>query len=312
MASPFSSNMALHSPESRRKAVLPALFFERSFRTLLLASVFLLLLLIVAMLVTLVVSSLPSLSKFGASFLFGTTWDPSNEEFGALSFVTGTLLTSVIALLISIPFSLSVSIVLGEYFTAGKFSSALNTALELLAGIPSVIYGIVGFFILNPFLIRFLKLFGVQYSGVGIFSAAFLLAIMIIPYSASIAREVIRLVPHDLKEAAYSLGATRFEVVRRVVVPYSLSGIFAGILLSFGRALGETMAVTMVIGNSSQFNLNIFGMGDTIASRIANEFGEAWGMHLSVLVEIGFILMLITVLFGIAGRFIIRRFSVRD
>jgi phosphate transport system permease protein len=312
MASPSRNNEMQLKTESSRKATLHVLFFERSFRKLLFAMVIFMILLIGAMLITLVVFSIPSITKFGFSFLTGTTWDPANDQFGAFSFVVGTLMTSILSLAFSIPFSMSVAIFLGEYFTSGTLSSVLNSALELLAGIPSIIYGIVGFFILNPFLIQLLKVFHIQYAGVGIFSAAFLLAIMIIPYSASIAREVIQLVPNDLKEAAYSLGATRYEVVTKIMIPYSMSGIFAGILLSFGRALGETMAVTMVVGNSSQLNWSVFGLGDTIASRIANEFGEAFGLHLSVLVEIGLLLMIITVFFGVLGRWIIQKTSVRD
>ena len=170
--------------------------------------------------------------------------------FGALPFLVGTLLTSFIALIISIPFSLSIAIFLGEYATKGTVSSLLKSAVELLAGIPSIVYGFWGIFVLVP-LIRNVELkLGVAPYGVGILTASVVLAIMIIPYSASIAAEVIQLVPADLKEAAYSLGATRFEVVRRIIVTYARSGIFAGILLALGRALGETMAVTMVIGNS--------------------------------------------------------------
>ena len=185
--------------------------------------------------------------------------------------------------------------------------------MELLAGIPSIIYGMWGLFVLVP-VIRYFELkLGIPPLGVGILTAAMLLAIMIIPYAASIAREVISLVPNELKEAAYSLGATRFEVVKKVILPYSSSGIIAGILLSFGRALGETMAVTMVIGNSYFMPTNIFGPGHTISSLIANEFTEATDrLYVSSLIEMGLILFVMTIIFGILGRFLIHKMSIKD
>jgi phosphate transport system permease protein len=220
--------------------------------------------------------------------------------YGALPFVSGTLLTSLLALLISMPFSIAIAIFLGEYFTYGAFSNMLKTTNELLAGIPSIIYGFWAFFFLVPMW------------GANIFTSSLILSVMIIPYSASLAREVISLVPPDIKEAAYAMGATRFEVVRRVIIPYAGSGIFAGVLLAFGRALGETMAVTMVIGNRNQMPDGIFSSGQTIASLIANEYAEAGGLQLSALTELGLVLFLITMIFGLLGRFIIKKLSVKE
>ena len=184
----------------------------------------------------------------------------------------------------------------------------VKSAVELLAGIPSVIYGFWGLYLLVP-IIRDLEMkFGILPYGVGIFTASVVLAIMIVPYAASIGREAIQLVPQDLKESAYSLGATRFEVVRIIIIPYARSGIAAGILLAFGRAFGETMAVTMVIGNSNFIPKSIFAPANTIASVIANEFTEAVGkLYLSSLIEIGLVLFIVSALITIVGRYIIKR-----
>ncbi len=191
-------------------------------------------------------------------------------------------------------------------------SSFIKSSIELLAGIPSVIYGFCGLFILVP-VIRFIEIkLGITPFGVGIFTASIVLSIMIIPYSASLGREVIQLVPSDLKEAAYSLGATKFEVIKNIILPFARSGIFAGILLSLGRALGETMAVTMVIGNVNALPKNIFSPSNTMASIIANEFMEAspGSIHLSSLVGIGLLLFIITTIVNIIGKYVIKRLSV--
>ncbi len=233
-----------------------------------------------------------------------TDVDQAVKWFGSLPFVVGTLLTSLIALAISLPFSLALAIFLGEYFTFGPMSTMLKTTNELLAGIPSVIYGFWAFYFLAGS--EGLNL------GSNIFTASIVLSIMIIPYAASLGREVIALVPLDIKEAAYGMGATRYSVTSRVILPYASSGIFAGVLLSFGRALGETMAVTMVIGNANRIPGGLLKPGQTIASLIANEYGEARGMHLSALTELGLVLFLITMLFGLLGRFIIKKLSVKD
>jgi phosphate transport system permease protein len=284
---------------------------ESSFRKMLyLAGVFVLVLLL-GIFFSLVLTSLPAIRHFGIGFLFGTTWDPVRGEFGALPFVIGTLFVSFLALLISTLFSLPTSIFLGEYFEAGVTSTFIKSIIELLAGIPSVIYGFSGLFLLAP-LVRTLEVrLGVAPYGVGIFTASLVLSIMIIPYSASIGREVISLVPSDLKEAAFSLGATRFEVIRKVILPYARSGIFAGILLALGRALGETMAVTMVIGNSNFLPTSIFSPANSLASVIANEFTEATGrLYLASLIELGLVLFMVTTVINVFGKIIIRRLGM--
>ena len=226
---------------------------ERRFNNILFLAAVLIVVLLLAILATLLVASIPAIKTFGLTFFWGTTWDAAAEKFGALPFLLGTLITSFMAIFICIPFSISISIFLGEYLKEGAFSAFLRSSIEVLAGIPSVIYGLWGLFLLMPIVRAIEMQLGVTPHGVGILTSALILAIMIIPFSASIGREVITLVPADLKEAAYSLGATRFEVIKNIIVPYARSGIIAGILLSLGRAIGETMAVTMLIGNSNSF-----------------------------------------------------------
>jgi phosphate transport system permease protein len=295
---------------------------EMIFRGILYLSSIGILLLLIGFFVSLPLDALESVREFGLSFVINRVWDPVAHNFGALVFIVGTLVTSCIALALSIPFSISIALVLGEYFREGIMSTLLKSAVELLAGIPSIIYGFWGIFVLVPIVIDIeMELMKVSDTilpyGVGILTASVVLTVMIIPYSASIAREVITLVPVELKEAAYSLGATRFEVIRRVVLPAARSGIIAGIVLSLGRALGETMAVTMLIGNANRLPdrflslANIFVPINTMASVIANEFAEATdSLHRSSLIYVGLILFLITMIINIIGRYIIKKTSV--
>lgn len=289
----------------------PRLVAQAAFQKTLVVSALALVILVSAIALSLLIYSFPSLKAFGFNFFFSTTWDPVSRSFGALVFLVGTLLTAFLALLICLPFSLAISIFVGEYFKEGILSAFVKQVTELLAGIPSVIYGFWGLFVLVP-IVRGLEIkLGALPYGVGILSASVVLSVMIIPYAASIGREVIALVPSDLKEAGYSLGATRQEVVTKIILPYARSGILAGILLALGRALGETMAVTMVIGNSNILPRSIFSPGNTMASVIANEFTEATGrLHLSSLIEIALLLFTVTVIINLLGKYVIKRVTV--
>jgi phosphate transport system permease protein len=301
-------------PTARSKITLQykRVVSEASFRKILYLAGLSLLILLVAIFLTLVIASLPALSHFGFSFLIGKTWDPVRGEFGALAFLVGTLMSSFMALLIAMVFSLPISIFLGEYFRQGNVSTFMKSVIELLAGIPSVIYGFWGLFLLVPMVRTLETALGVSPQGVGIFTSSLVLAVMIIPYASSIGTEVISLVPSDLKEAALSLGGTRFEVIRKVILPYASSGIFAGILLALGRALGETMAVTMVIGNSNFLPKSIFSPGNTMASVIANEFTEATGsLYLASLIELALVLFIVTMIINVLGKLIIHKMSAR-
>lgn len=283
---------------------------ERRFNRILLVSALFIVVLLLAILATLLVTSIPAIKTFGITFFWGTTWDSAAEKFGALPFLLGTLITSFMAIFICIPFSISISIFLGEYFKEGAFPAFLRSSIEVLAGIPSVIYGLWGLFLLMP-IVRYIEMqLGVTPHGVGILTSALILAIMIIPFSASIGREVVTLVPADLKEAAYSLGATRFEVIKNIIIPYARSGIIAGILLSLGRAIGETMAVTMLIGNSNSLPTSIFSPSNTMASVIANEFAEATGITAASLIYIGLVLFLVTTIVNIIGTYVIKKVAL--
>jgi phosphate transport system permease protein len=285
---------------------------ERYFHWLLTGAAGFIVIVLFLFFMTLVVQSWPGIVNNGFGFLSGTIWDAVVEQYGALPVLIGTLATSFVALIISIPFSISIALFLGQYFRKGAIASALRTATELLAGIPSVVYGFWGLFVLVPVIRWFEIAWHIIPFGVGVFTAALILAIMIIPYSASIAREVIQMVPQDLQEAAYSLGATKYEVMKHVVLPYAKSGILAGILLSFGRALGETMAVTMVIGNANKIPRSLFDTGNTMASIIANELAEATkAAYVGSLIEIGLLLFVVTALINWAGRSIIKKASIQ-
>ena len=284
---------------------------DRVFRIALLVSGVFVLVLVGASFITLLLHSMPTIKAFGLNFFVEKTWDPVFGKFGALPFLVGTLLTSFLALIISLPFSLAISILLGEYFREGLFPSFVKSVVELLAGVPSVIYGLWGLFVLVPLVRKFEMKLGMIPYGVGIFTASLILSVMILPYSASLGAEVISLVPQDLKEAAYSLGATRHEVIMKIILPYAKSGIIAGIIMALGRAVGETMAVTMVIGNSNFLPKSIFSPGNTMASVIANEFAEATKkLHVSALVEIGLVLFLVTTVLSIIGKWIIKKTTV--
>ncbi|MGD9555507.1 MAG: phosphate ABC transporter permease subunit PstC [Mangrovibacterium sp.] len=276
-------------------------------RVILSFAALLIMLLAGGMIYALASGSVPALQEFGLKFIITNEWDPTEgrQIYGALPFIAGTLMTSVAALLISLPLSFSTSLFLGEYFRGTRVARALSLLVDLLAGIPSIVYGLWGFYVLRPLLTDL----GVPNQGYGVLTASLILAIMIIPYATSLSNEIIAMVPNDLKEAAYSLGATRLEVIQTVTVPNARSGIIAGYILAFGRALGETMAVTMLIGNSNIIPGGFFSTGNTMASVIANQFGEAEGLKLSSLIAIGLLLFLITGIVNGIGKLIIKRMT---
>ena len=281
---------------------------NKAFRLTLHMTALSVLLLLLAVFSSLLLFSLPSMKSLGWGFYTGRLWNPFTNEFGVLPFVFGTLATSFLALLMTVPSSLALSLRLGEYSREGGVASFLNSLIDLLAGIPSVIYGFWGMLVLIPLVRKVEEALRVPPFGVGIFTASLVLAIMILPYSASLGREVLKLVPQEQKEAAYALGATRYEVLRRVSIPYARSGIFAGFLLSLGRALGETMAVTMLIGNANILPGGIFSPGNTMASVIANEFSEATDpLYVASLIQVALVLFLLTTLINLLGKRLIRR-----
>ncbi len=264
---------------------------------------------IVAILVSLVMTSLPSIKAFGFGFLLSDDWDPVREQFGALVPIYGTLVSSFIAMLIALPISFGIAIFLTE-MSPVWLKRPLGTAIELLAAIPSIIYGMWGLFVFTPVFSKTVEplliatlgqipgvgaLFHGPPMGIGMLTAGMILAIMIIPFISSVMRDVFDLVPAVLKESAYGLGATTWEVIWKVVLPYTRSGVVGGVMLGLGRALGETMAVTFVIGNAQRLSVSLLAPGNSIASSLANEFAEAVGdLYTSSLIELGLILFLIT------------------
>jgi phosphate transport system permease protein len=303
-----SSPEAVLKARKRARLSFRQIQTETVFNKTLMIMGLIMIIIVLGIFLTLIIQSLPSIKALGPSYLWGKVWNPVEDVYGAWPFLLGTLLTSFLALIISIPFSISVAIFLGEYHPQGWLPNLLKDTVELIAAVPSVIYGFWGLAVLVPIVRNLESHIGVAPVGVGIFSSSLILAIMIIPYAASLGRSMINMVPSHLKEAAYALGATRWEVIRSVVLPYTKSGLFAGILLSLGRALGETMAVTMVIGNTSLIPKNIFSPGNTMASVIANEFTEAdKPVYLSALIELGLVLFLVTVVINMIGKKIIDR-----
>jgi phosphate transport system permease protein len=263
----------------------------------------------------------PALRRYGLGFLTGTTWDPVHNKFGALPFIVGTLTTSFGALLLAIPLAVGSALFVSEY-APSWVAEPVSYLIELLAAIPSVVYGFWGIFVLAPVVRRiqiaiFLDptLRGIGFlrstpTGLGLFTAILILAVMVVPFTTSVARDVLRLVPQEQREAAYALGATRWEVMRHAVIPYARAGILGGVLLSLGRALGETMAVTMVIGNRTAVMHSLFGQTATMASVIANEFTEAnTPMHLASLILVGLVLFLLTIVVNLIARVLIHRLT---
>jgi phosphate transport system permease protein len=286
---------------------------------------FLVFILLAAILVSLIYGSRESLAKYGLSFLWLNDWDPVNSNYGAVVPIIGTLLTSAIALIIAVPVSFGIAIFLTE-LSPTWLRRPLGTAVEMLAAIPSIIYGMWGLFVfvpvfqqyVQPFMIATLGslpviggIFAGPPFGIGIFTAGLILSIMIIPFIA-VMRDVFELVPAMLKESAYGLGSTTWEVMWRVVLPYTKSGVIGGIMLGLGRALGETMAVTFVIGNAFKWSGSLFSPGNSIASALANEFNEAGGIQKSALLELGLILFLITTIVLALAKMLLVRLSASE
>ena len=264
----------------------------------------------------LVYSSLPTLRKFGIAFFYNSTWDPVAENFGALPFIFGTLVTSLVALMMAVPIGVGAAIYLAEY-APPKVSKVISILVDLLAAIPSVIYGLWGIFVLVPYMrnsvqpflgkyFGFLPFFQGPNYGVGFLAASIILAIIIVPFIISVSREVILAVPSVYKESAYALGSTRWEAIADIVLSYGRVGILGAVVLALGRAIGETMAVTMIIGNNVVITSSLFSPGYTLASVLANEFAEAdTATYLSALIEIGLVLFLVSIIVNILARLLI-------
>ena len=276
---------------------------------------------------SLAIGAAPAFSTFGISFVFTESWNPVTEKFGAAAPIYGTLVTSAIAMLVAVPGGLGIAIFLTE-LCPPRLRRPVGIAIELLAGIPSIIYGIWGLFILAPFLQQYIQpaiidafgpipilsnLFAGPPYGIGVLTAALILAIMVLPFIAAVSRDVFDTVPPMLKESAYAVGCTRWEVIRNIIIPYTRVGIIGGGMLGLGRALGETMAVTFVIGNAHRISASLLAPGTTISATIANEFTEAVGeLYTSSLIALGLLLFVITFIVLAAARLMLMRLERRS
>jgi phosphate transport system permease protein len=305
-----SAVFRLGAPESNRGDVRFR-WLTAGFAVLLVGALF-------AMALEMTLAARPTLLAVGPAFVIGRIWDPLHGVFGALPFVWGTVVSSLLALAIAVPISLGVAIYLSELASRWQ-RDVLGFLVELLAAVPSVVYGLWGAFALAPWLrssvepalaqaFGFLPLFQGPHQGFGMLAGGLVLAIMILPTISSVSREVLRAVPNSLREGALALGATRSEMLRIAVLPYARSGLVGAVLLGLGRALGETMAVTMVIGNRAEISASLFAPSYTMASVIANEFTEATDrLHLAALAEVGLLLFLVTVVLNIVARVLVNR-----
>ena len=317
------SETGVAQPASDRAKVLRRLrIVDLLFKALTQTAAITVLLLLSSVIFSLIVGSLPAFQAFGFGFFTSQSWNPVTEKFGALAPIYGTIVTSLLALLIAVPVGLGIAVFLTE-LCPQPIRRPIGIAIELLAGIPSIIYGIWGLFFLAPFLQTWVQpalisffgpvpilssLFAGPPYGIGVFTAAFVLSIMILPFITAISRDVFETVPPMLKEAAFGIGCTTWEVVRRVVIPFTRVGVIGGIMLGLGRALGETMAVTFVIGNAHKIAPSLLAPGTTISATIANEFTEAVGdLYTSSLIALGLILFLITFVVLAAARFMLAR-----
>jgi len=318
-----SQPVAVQTAQQQRMASIAArqrlqdVFFHRitqSFSLLVLIA-------LMGIIVSLVINAWPAFQKFGLQFVWRVEWDIINEEFGAAIAIVGTLASASIALVIAVPLAFGIALFLTETCPVW-LRRPLGTAVELLAAVPSIIYGMFGLFVFAPLFADHVQpgmqgllgampligpLFGGATNGIGIFAAGIVLAFMVLPFIAAVMRDVFEIVPPILRESAYGLGCTTWEVVRRVVLPYTQKGVVGGIMLGLGRALGETMAVTFVIGNANRLPTSLFSPGTSIASTLANEFGEAADFHLSTLFALGLLLFVITFVVLAAAKIMIMR-----
>jgi len=320
------TGVAATEAPSRAKVLARLHFGDKAFRLITRSAAILVLLLLGGVIISLVIGSLPALQAFGLDFVTTQSWNPVTEKFGALAPIYGTIVTSIIAMVIAVPIGLMIAYFLTE-LAPQWLRRPIGIAIELLAGIPSIIYGIWGLFVFAPFLQQYVQpaliatfgnipllsnVFAGPPYGIGMLTAGLILAIMVLPFITSISRDVFDAVPPVLKEAAYGLGCTRWEVFRNVVLPYTRVGVIGGIMLGLGRALGETMAVTFVIGNAHKISASILAPGTTISATIANEFTEAVGdIYTSSLILLGLILFVITFIVLACARYMLMRIERR-
>jgi len=278
-------------------------------------------LLLLGILLTVVGGAREAIAQFGLSFLTTSNWDPVGGHYGAFTAIYGTLITSLLALLIAVPLGVGTAIFLTESFIPLRIRQVLGVMVELLAAIPSVVLGLWAIFVMEPFLrpllvelhrlLGWLPWFSTEPQGPGIAPAVLILVVMILPIITAISRDSLQQVPVSLRQAAYGIGATRWGAILQVILPAGLSGITGGVMLALGRAMGETMAVTMIIGNSTNFTWSLLAPGNTISSMLANQFGEADGLQVSALMYAALVLMLLTLVVNLLAQQVVRRLSLK-
>ena len=309
-------------PPAARLRRTPKAGFDRVFRRASFAAALTVLVLLAGIMLAMVAGGWPAFREFGPGFVTSSVWDTQNEQYGAWPAIAGTLSTALIALAIGVPLSLGIAVYLTQ-LAPPWFRKPVSTAIELLAAVPSIIYGMWGLFVFVPLFAAYVQvplsnlvegmpvvgtvLYARSPSGLGIFTAGIILAFMIVPFIASITRDMLEQIPSVLRESAYGIGATTWEVVRYVLVPQAGVSIIGAIMLGLGRALGETMAVTFVVGNANRLSASVMDPGSTIASRIANEFNEALGLQLNALIALGCILFFVTFVVLVIARLLVAR-----
>lgn len=313
------TSMPAARPAARKT---PKATFDIVFRNASFLAALLVLVLLAGIMVSMVIGGWPAFREFGLGFITSSVWDTQNEQYGAWPAIVGTLSTALIALVIGVPLSLGIAVFLTQ-LAPPWFKKPVATAIELLAAVPSIIYGMWGLFVFAPLFAQYVQVplsslvegmpvvgtifYSRSPSGLGIFTAGIILAFMIVPFIASITRDMLEQIPSVLRESAYGIGATTWEVVRHVLVPQAGVSIIGAIMLGLGRALGETMAVTFVVGNANRLSASILDPGSTIASRIANEFNEALGLQLNALIALGCILFFVTFVVLVVARLLVAR-----
>ncbi len=296
-------------------------FIDQSFKRVVIATASMVAIVLISIFCVIYLGALESIGRYGLKFLITSEWNPVTDDYGAFTAIYGTILTSILALFIAVPLAVGTAIFITEDIIPHKARIILGSMVELLAAIPSVVLGLWAIFIMEPFIrplllylnsnFAWIPFFSTEPVGPGIAPAILILVVMILPIITSIARDSLDQVPKKLREAAYGIGATRWSAITNVIIPASISGIAGGVLLALGRAMGETMAVTMIIGNSNNFNLSILSPGNTIAAMLANQFGEADGSQVSSLMFAALILMVLTLLVNIFAQWMVKQLSLK-
>jgi len=294
---------------------------DQGFRQLVVVLASLVGVVLLGILLTVLSGSREAMASFGLGFLTTSDWDPVSERYGAFTAIYGTVVTSILALLIAVPLGVGSAVFITENFIPLRFRQVLGVMVELLAAIPSVVLGLWAIFVMEPFLrpilgglyttLGWLPIFSTQPQGPGVAPAILILVVMILPIITAIARDSIQQVPPELRQAAYGIGTTRWDAILKVILPAAVSGITGGVMLALGRAMGETMAVTMIIGNSTNFSWSLLAPGNTISSMLANQFGEADGQQVSALMYAALVLMVLTLVVNLLAQWVVRRLSLK-